>query len=183
MHVADKLQYFATEQLGPKRRLTPEGFLLCEDVPIARIGMQLYAEGEVPVPADIEGHVQVDRHPEDVFRPETIASANRVIALHEGRVAQDLRAVQTEIPAVRWAAPVQQSRASLVGDDQNWSTQVSGTTPDYFSIRFQCRRRGFSLGSFDDDFFAVFGTCEFSLTRQPLMVDPILWSDKQPPNE
>lgn len=76
MPVRDKLQYFATEQLGPKRRLTPEGFLLCEDVPIARIGMQLYGEGEVPVPADIEGHIQVDRHPEDVFRAETIASFN-----------------------------------------------------------------------------------------------------------
>jgi ATP-binding cassette subfamily B protein RaxB len=31
-------------------------------------------------------------------RPETIASANRVIALYEGRVAQDLRAVQTTAP-------------------------------------------------------------------------------------
>jgi putative ABC transport system permease protein len=47
----------------------------------------------------------------------------------------DLNAVQTEVPAVRWVAPVQQSRASLVGDDQNWSAQVSGTTPDYFNIR------------------------------------------------
>lgn len=76
MSVRDKLQYYATEQLGPKRRLTAEGFLLCEDVPIARVGMQLYGEGEVPVPADAEGHVQVDRHPEDVFRPETVASFN-----------------------------------------------------------------------------------------------------------
>jgi len=47
----------------------------------------------------------------------------------------DLRAIQSEIPAVRWAAPAQQSRASLVGDDQNWTTQVTGTTPDYFLIR------------------------------------------------
>ena len=31
-------------------------------------------------------------------RPETIASANRVIALYEGRVAQDLRAVQSTAP-------------------------------------------------------------------------------------
>jgi len=47
----------------------------------------------------------------------------------------DLRAIQTEVPSVRWAAPAQQNRSSLVGDDQNWSSQVTGTTPDYFNIR------------------------------------------------
>jgi ATP-binding cassette subfamily B protein RaxB len=31
-------------------------------------------------------------------RPETIASAGRVIALHEGRVAQDLRSVAAAVP-------------------------------------------------------------------------------------
>jgi ATP-binding cassette, subfamily B, bacterial CvaB/MchF/RaxB len=31
-------------------------------------------------------------------RPETIASASRVVALHEGRIAQDLRAVPTQAP-------------------------------------------------------------------------------------
>jgi len=31
-------------------------------------------------------------------RPETIASAGRVIALHEGRVAQDLRSVPGAAP-------------------------------------------------------------------------------------
>jgi ATP-binding cassette subfamily B protein RaxB len=31
-------------------------------------------------------------------RPETIASASRVVALHEGRVAQDLRTVPSQAP-------------------------------------------------------------------------------------
>ena len=31
-------------------------------------------------------------------RPETIASAGRVVALHEGRIAQDLRSVPTQAP-------------------------------------------------------------------------------------
>jgi ATP-binding cassette subfamily B protein RaxB len=31
-------------------------------------------------------------------RPETISSATRVIALHDGRVAQDLRAVPSVAP-------------------------------------------------------------------------------------
>src|SRR5271170_1393844 len=77
MQASDKrFSYYAPERLGPKRSLTPDGFLLCKDTPLARIGMQLYGEGEVPVPANSEGHIQVDRHPEDVFRPETIASFN-----------------------------------------------------------------------------------------------------------
>ena len=35
--------------LGPTQRLTPEGFLLCKDVPIARTGEQLYHASELPM--------------------------------------------------------------------------------------------------------------------------------------
>lgn len=69
------MKFFFTESLGPKRKLTPEGYLLCEDVPIARVGTQLYAEGEVPVPA-VRGVISIERNEEDVFRDATIASAN-----------------------------------------------------------------------------------------------------------
>lgn len=56
---------------------TPEGFLVCFDVPIARTGIQLYAAGEVEgLKADAQGVVHVERTPEEVFREETIASAN-----------------------------------------------------------------------------------------------------------
>jgi len=47
----------------------------------------------------------------------------------------DLRAIQTEAPAVRAAAPQLNTRASIVGEDANWNTQITGTTPDYFPIR------------------------------------------------
>jgi putative ABC transport system permease protein len=47
----------------------------------------------------------------------------------------DLHAIQTEVPSVHMAAPNLQSRAQLMSEDQNWNTQVVGTTPDYFDIR------------------------------------------------
>ncbi len=47
----------------------------------------------------------------------------------------DLAAIQREIPSVRWAAPQLTARAQLVGDEQNWNTQIIGTTPVYFDIR------------------------------------------------
>lgn len=69
-----KGSFYTTEQLGPKRSLTPEGFLLCEDVPLARTGMMIYGPDETPVDAGPDGLVKIFRDPEEVFRPETIAS-------------------------------------------------------------------------------------------------------------
>jgi putative ABC transport system permease protein len=47
----------------------------------------------------------------------------------------DLRSIQREAPAVRYAAVQLRSSAQLMSDDQNWATQVNGTSPDYFRIR------------------------------------------------
>ena len=47
----------------------------------------------------------------------------------------DLRAIRTEAPAVRYAAPQLSSGAQLMSEDQNWSTRVYGTTPEFFMIR------------------------------------------------
>ena len=71
-----QIRFYTSERLGPKRSLTPEGFLLCEDVPIARCGTMLYADGEVPVTADRDGIIRIHRDPEDVFDPNAIASWN-----------------------------------------------------------------------------------------------------------
>lgn len=68
------MKFYTTEQIGPKRKITPEGYLLCEDVPLARTGTQLYQDGEVPVPAK-DGVVRIQRDEEEVFRTETVASA------------------------------------------------------------------------------------------------------------
>jgi putative ABC transport system permease protein len=47
----------------------------------------------------------------------------------------DLKAIRTEVPAVRLAAPIQSTKTSVVAEDANWTTQVSGTSPEYFDIR------------------------------------------------
>ena len=47
----------------------------------------------------------------------------------------DLRAMQTELRAVRLAAPVLRMSAPVQGADQNWTTGIVGTTQDYFTIR------------------------------------------------
>lgn len=53
---------------------TPEGFLICHGVPIARTGQQEYLAHELGLPGDPDRPVQVQRCPEDVFSPEAIAS-------------------------------------------------------------------------------------------------------------
>ncbi|VVE41183.1 hypothetical protein PMO31116_04129 [Pandoraea morbifera] len=68
------MRFYTTQKLGPKRSLTPEGFLLCEDVPVARTGVMEYVQGEVPVEAGLDGLVRISREPDEVFRPETLAS-------------------------------------------------------------------------------------------------------------
>jgi putative ABC transport system permease protein len=47
----------------------------------------------------------------------------------------DLRAIRTEVPTVRYAAAQLASVAQLQSEDQNWSTRVYGTTPEFFLIR------------------------------------------------
>lgn len=70
------LRFYTSESLGPTQHLTPDGFLLCENVPLARTGVLLYADGEVPVEADQDGIIRVLREPEEVFSPSAIASFN-----------------------------------------------------------------------------------------------------------
>jgi hypothetical protein len=66
--------FYAPEELGKTRRLTPEGFLVCEGVAIARTGDQLYHKTELALDANGDGTITVVRLPEEVFREETIAS-------------------------------------------------------------------------------------------------------------
>ncbi len=61
----------------------------------------------------------------------------------------DLRAIQTECPSVLHAAPVLRSNASIQSEDQNWTTQVTGTTPDYFDIRSWTASRGVLITASD----------------------------------
>ena len=48
---------------------------------------------------------------------------------------EDAVAIKQECPAVDLVAPVVRTSAQLVWGDQNWNTQVQGTTPEYALIR------------------------------------------------
>lgn len=75
-------QFFTSEQLGPHREKTPEGYLLCRDVPISRVGTFCYEGSDV---GEQLPWVWVTRSPEELFRPETIASfeGKPVVVGHE----------------------------------------------------------------------------------------------------
>lgn len=66
---------YTVEKIGPNQELTPEGFLLCRDVPVARTGMMIYGPDETPIDPGPDGIVKIFRNEEDVFSPATIASA------------------------------------------------------------------------------------------------------------
>ena len=69
------MEYFAPESVGKTRSKTPEGFLICHNVPVGRIGEMLYSPKELRKyePAE-DGMIHVYRYREQLFRPETLAS-------------------------------------------------------------------------------------------------------------
>lgn len=69
---------YAPEQLGRTQALTPEGYLLCSGVRIARTGAMLYLPSEVPEvrPAPNGQMIVVTRDADVLFDPEALASFN-----------------------------------------------------------------------------------------------------------
>lgn len=61
-------------RLSPNMTITPEGYLICLNVPIARTGKQTYLRSELGYDDDPNGLVDVYRPEEEVFSPATIAS-------------------------------------------------------------------------------------------------------------
>src|SRR5258708_6487752 len=47
----------------------------------------------------------------------------------------DMKAIVQEVPTFSQAAPGASASAQVVSDNQNWSTRVTGTEPQYFDIR------------------------------------------------
>ncbi len=47
----------------------------------------------------------------------------------------DLEAIRSEVSTVKRAAAALSSTQSLVSEEQNWTTRVTGTSPEYFDIR------------------------------------------------
>lgn len=62
------------DRISPHMTDTPEGFLICHDVPIARTGPQDYLAREMMLDGDPERIVTVQRYPEDVFETAALAS-------------------------------------------------------------------------------------------------------------
>lgn len=67
-------KFYTPTKLSENIAETPEGFLLCLNVPIARTGEMAYAENETPLEGDSEGKVLIYRDADEVFRVETITS-------------------------------------------------------------------------------------------------------------
>lgn len=68
------MRFYTTEELGPTQSLTPEGFLVVRNAPLARTGHQLYSDKELPLTGDSDGHIIIERLPEEVFRDQTMHS-------------------------------------------------------------------------------------------------------------
>lgn len=67
------IAYYGSK-LSPHMTETPEGFLICHDVKIARTGTQNYLAREIGLDGMPERVLQVTRRAEDVFDPAAIAS-------------------------------------------------------------------------------------------------------------
>lgn len=70
-------RYLITSELGPQRHVTPEGFLICTGVPIARTGEYEYyaSEGMSPgIEPDASGRIISRREAAEVFSPAALAS-------------------------------------------------------------------------------------------------------------
>jgi putative ABC transport system permease protein len=63
----------------------------------------------------------------------------------------DLRAIQNELSAVRYAVAQLRSNAQVVSEDENWSTQVIGSAPEYLQIRDWGVARGAAFTQSDVD--------------------------------
>lgn len=60
--------------ISPNMDKTPEGYLICRNVPINRTGVQVYTAQEVGIPGGGDDPVNVYRLEEDVFAPAALAS-------------------------------------------------------------------------------------------------------------
>lgn len=75
------MQTYAPVRIGPKRFKTPEGFLLCKDVQLARTGIMYYgpdelknADGSRMFEPGPDGRVAIERLPDVVFHRDTLDS-------------------------------------------------------------------------------------------------------------
>lgn len=70
----DRGNVHTVDQLGPRSSMTPEGFLLYEDVAAARTGTMLYGPNETPVKVGPDGVARVSRDDKALFDTTTMKS-------------------------------------------------------------------------------------------------------------
>lgn len=68
------MKFYVTSKISENISETPEGYLVCIGVSIARTGEMDYGPGETPLQPGPDGRVVISRNADEVFRPETIAS-------------------------------------------------------------------------------------------------------------
>jgi hypothetical protein len=75
--------FFGKSQIGPKRLMMNNGYMVCLDVPISRTGTMMYHTREVGIRGNDRGLVVVDRDAGEVFNEDTLASFNGLIITDE----------------------------------------------------------------------------------------------------
>lgn len=85
---AERVEIHTREQIGPNMSRLPSGFLLCKNVPIARVGWMVYGPGETPIEVDPStGLAYVQRDEDALFHPACIGSymGSPVVDEHPGK--------------------------------------------------------------------------------------------------
>lgn len=71
------MMFLTSARLSERLSKTPEGYLLCEDVAVARIGSMSYAPSELTPPPETDlAVIELTRGSDDLFDPTTLASAD-----------------------------------------------------------------------------------------------------------
>jgi hypothetical protein len=68
------MRFYAPIQLSDKMSETKEGFLICHDVPIARLGEMLYKDGEIDDVQGKNGIIRITRDADELFSQQAMAS-------------------------------------------------------------------------------------------------------------
>ena len=68
-----KIAYYASK-LSDNIMETPEGYLICKNVPVARTGVQEYLGQELGLTDKYDEYIKIYREEDEVFSPEAIAS-------------------------------------------------------------------------------------------------------------
>src|ERR1700688_1964167 len=107
------------------------------------------------------------------------AGSNRAGGVRQGYggvktlTVDDMNAILQGIPLIKQAAPSLTSRQQVVYGNQNWSTSVAGTTPNYFDIRSWPVQSGSVFSDEEVDLAA--NVCVIGTT-----VEKILFQDEDP---